>query len=492
MRPDVLNDWRRDWRRRVRQLRSDTRAVIHGRRVDLPGRHTFGTFHPFDGRQVALYPRAGVIDVDRAVASARSAFDRGDWAHATPADRQVVLDRWAALVQARAEELALLDTLEMGMPIGMSLRSLESAVCRLRETASLALRVLGEPMSGRGSLQTLGRRVPHGVMGVITDANLPCFTALVKVAAALGAGNSVVLKPSEGAGLSSLLLADLALQAGMPAGVLNASPGLGSETGEALAHHRHVDALSFSGSARVGRRLLRAAGDSNLKALVLDCAGKSPQIVFDDFGDAPALARALVAGFSGNSGQLHGAGTRLLVDKALLGRLVPALAAALTAAQAGLGDPLDPETVLGPLSSVARWTRVRTFVHDALLEGATSLAGDDGGEVAPRCCMRPLVLRAVHPQQAIVREAIPGPIAVLQGFESFDEAIALANDVPYWRPATVWSEDRARAERLGRRLRAGCRAPGAPHDAPDPSFGEGGGTAALLAATRAPHGSVCA
>jgi acyl-CoA reductase-like NAD-dependent aldehyde dehydrogenase len=339
--------------------------------------------------------------------------------------------------------------------------------------------------------------MPHGVIGLVTPWNFPLFTALAKIGPALAAGNAVVLKPSELAPLSALRVADLAVTCGLPPGVLNVVPGLGAEAGQALAAHPNVDALSFTGSTLTGQRIMQAAGSSNLKAVMLECGGKSPQIVFDDFGDLPAVADALVQGFTWNSGQVCVAGSRILVHRSLRDRLARLLEERMHALRTG--DPLDPTTQLGPLASAAQWAKVNTFVRDALVGGGGALGAYDAA-TAKACHFRPLVIEGVGAESPIVQEEVFGPVATLQSFGTPEEALALANTTRYGLSASVWVADDTLADRFARGLRAGtvvlmatpqaapAMARGASSEPVGLSgFGAEGGRAGLLAYTRMRH-----
>jgi 4-guanidinobutyraldehyde dehydrogenase / NAD-dependent aldehyde dehydrogenase len=437
------------WQALARTLKRDGRAVIGGRRVEATTHDTFASRDPQTDDEVARFARCAAAEVDHAVASSRHALSQGHWSD--PALRTQALHRLADLVRQHRHELALMDSLEMGMPISGALADVALAAEGLHETADLQGALADELLATLPRTRALNRRVPHGVVGLITPWNFPLFVALGKVGAALAAANAVVLKPSEVAPLSALRLADLALEAGVPPGVFNALPGLGAEAGDALARHMDVDALSFTGSTETGRRLMRAAADSNLKALVLECGGKSPQVVFDDFGAPELLADALVQGCTWNSGQVCVAGTRLLVAQEVAERLRPALAARLAACVSG--HPLDPATTLGPLGSRAHAQRVRRIVRDALASGAKPVG--EWVDDAEAGHLRPIVLDAVQADSAVVQQEVFGPVATLQTFANADEAIALANGTPYGLSATAWTADPILGERLAYGLRAG-------------------------------------
>jgi acyl-CoA reductase-like NAD-dependent aldehyde dehydrogenase len=494
-----MTDSADSWLQRGRALPRDVRPCIGGARVDAIAIEHVDCTNPQTAEVVARVPRCGPADVDRAVTAARAALSAGPvpgtWADWTT--RAAVLIRLADAVQANREELALLDSLCMGMPISAALADVAEAAGTLRHAVDAMGALDDEVLPARPGAMALNRRMPHGVVGLVTPWNFPLFVALAKLGPALAAGNAVVLKPSELAPLSALRVADLAAQCGLPPGVLNVVPGLGAEAGQALAEHMGVDALSFTGSTATGQRIMQAAGRSNLKPVMLECGGKSPQIVFDDFGDLPALADALVQGFTWNSGQVCVAGSRILVQRALrdpLARLLEERMQALHTA-----DPLAPATALGPLASRAQWSRVNGFVRDALGAGARALGAYDA-HTATACHFRPLVIDGVGADAAIVQEEVFGPVATLQAFDTPDEAIALANGTRYGLSATAWVADEALADRLARSLRAGmvttmAAARAAPSMARGASvepvgqsgFGVEGGRAGLLAYTRARH-----
>jgi acyl-CoA reductase-like NAD-dependent aldehyde dehydrogenase len=487
------------WTQRASVLSYDVRPFINGARVDAGTAECFDCTDPQTAEVVARLPRCGRADVDHAVAVARNSLTvgpgPGTWADR--ATRAVALLRLADAVQAHGEELALLDSLCMGMPITAALADVAEAAGALRQVVDAMSALDDEDLQARPGATACNRRAPHGVVGLVTPWNFPLFMALGKLGPALAAGNAVVLKPSELAPLSALRVADLAAQCGLPPGMLNVVPGLGAEAGQALAEHLGVDALSFTGSTFTGQRIMQAAGASNLKSVMLECGGKSPQIVFDDFGNLPALADALVQAFTWNSGQVCVAGSRILVRRTLrdpLARLLEERMHALHTA-----DPLEPATALGPLASRAQWGKVNGFVRDALAGGARALGSYDA-DAALACHFRPLVIDGVGPTAGIVQEEVFGPVATLQAFDTPDEAIALANSTRFGLSASVWVDDDALADRLARGLRAGMvtmmgAAQAAPSMARGASvepvglsgFGAEGGRAGLLAYTRVRH-----
>ena len=484
-----------DWHARARLLEPDTRPFIAGARVELEGADTFAEHHPHDGRLVAYLPECPQEAVDRAVDQARRAFEVGVWSARAPSERAAVLHDFAERVAAHAEELALLDSLEMGLPVSLGVADLQEAAALAHTTASLSETVDSRLLPSAPTTQALACRMPHGVVAAITPWNFPVYVALSKVVPALAMGNSVVLKPSEVASLGCLRLADLAWESGVPLGVFQVLTGRGATTGRALALHPDVDCLSFTGSTATGQRLMGYAGESNLKALLLECGGKSPQIVFDDLcgsDDLDALADQLVHQFTWNTGQLCVAGTRIIVARALHEPLWQRMAQRVRAL--ATGDPLDPGTAIGPLASRAQHERVQAWVELARGEGLTMVRGQacEGG-----CHLAPTLIRQVPNDHPLMQEEIFGPVAGMVPFADEAQALLLANESRYGLQATVWTRDVARGQRLARRLRAGTVVVNAVAQ-PSPGlvggggaepvkmsgFGPEGGRAGLLAYTR--------
>lgn len=485
---------RDDWRALAAGLSPDVRPAIGGRRVDPRTDACFGVVDPFGAGCVARVPRCGAGDVDRAVGEAREAADCGDWSQRAATDRADVLRALAGLVEAHGPELALLDSLQMGLPVALAMDDIGLAARKLREAAAGAERLQGAVLPGSPSSLAMNLRAPQGVVGAITPWNFPLFVALGKIGPALAMGNTVVLKPSELAPLSCLRIADLAAEAGLPPGVLNVVPGLGPEAGHALASHRSVDMVSFTGSTETGRKLMRAAADSNLKALHLELGGKSPQVVLDDCGDLDALAQALADGFMFNGGQLCIAGTRLIVRRDLAAELAARVAE--KTASWRFGDPLDPATTLGPLASAQQCGRVQRFIDRAESSGLRSHRGPAAGPGLPA----PRVFVDVPPEAEIAQEEVFGPVACVMAFDHDTQAVQLANGTRYGLVATVWGSDAARGLAIARQVKAGaitvntCTRPAPPRivesslePAGESGFGAEGGVAGLWAFTRARH-----
>jgi acyl-CoA reductase-like NAD-dependent aldehyde dehydrogenase len=442
---------RTDWQDHAASLRLDGRPFIDGQRVDPLTDATFDVVNPQTGQRLASLPACGQADVDRAVASARRAFDSGVWSDLAPYTRSQVLRRFGNLVVQHGRELGLLDSLQMGAPIGGMVCNMHAADEIAGEVAALAEQLHDEALLSAPTALALNVRQPQGVVAAISPWNGPVHVALMKVVPALAMGNTVVLKPSELAPLACLRLADLAIEAGIPPGVFNALPGLGPQAGKALALHMDVDFLSFTGSTATGLQLMQYAGQSNMKGLVLECGGKSAQVVFDDVGDLPALADAVVQNFTLNSGQVCSVHSRILVADALHDRLLALLAERVAATT--VGHPLDAATELGPLASAGQHARVTQLLAQARssdrLVASGQLQSDSPNALAPR------LYASTDHRSPLLQEEIFGPVASVVRFSDEAQALALANDSRYGLAGTVWTRDFQQARRFLRRMRAG-------------------------------------
>ncbi len=397
---------------------------------------------------VGRVPRGNARDVDDAVAAARDAFE--SWSRTPPRERAGRLETLALALAERRDELARGITEELGMPFELSKRV--QAGLPASVMASFA-KLAGEFRFEQELANSLVVRAPLGVVGCITPWNYPLHQIVLKVGAALAAGCTVVLKPSEQTPLCAFEFADLVERCGLPPGVFNLVSGVGAEAGEALASHPGLDALSFTGSTRAGRRVGELAA-RNVVRVSLELGGKSPNLILDD-ADLPRAVKHGVGACFLNSGQTCSALSRLLVPRE---RVEEAARLAVEAARAfTVGDPFEPSTRLGPLVSGAQRERVREFIRSGIAEGAKL---ECGGPEAPANTSRgffvqPTVFSRVAPSQRIAREEIFGPVLSIFGCDDEEHAIALANDTEYGLAAAVWSGDNARAERVARRLRAG-------------------------------------
>jgi len=475
-REEVMEESRR-FHSAAAKLVPDVRPHIGGRRIALDRGATYLTRNPATGKVVAEYPACGAAEIDLAVKAARAAFEDGRWAGLAPAERSRRLRAFADRVEADAETLALCDTLEMGMPISQSLADVSFCANGVRTTAETADKLTDEVIPSHASALVLNVHEPHGVVGAITPWNFPMVIALGKIASAIAVGNSVVLKSTEVATSSSLRLADLAVEAGIPEGVVNVIPGTGQEAGAALALHPDVDHLTFTGSTATGKLLMELAGRSNLKRLSLECGGKSPQIVLPDVVDLDGVATQIAQGFLYNTGQVCTAGTRLIVHRSLEMALLDRVLA--IAGKIFGGDPLDPAVTFGPLASATQYRRVAAYLAVGRAEGAIVALGSEVPESPDAgCYVPPTVFTNVQPQMRISQEEIFGPVLSVMAFDTLDEAVALANSTVYGLISTVWTRDTKAGLELARRLSCGhVSVAGAP-----------GGDAQNTMGTFEPHG----
>lgn len=403
--------------------------------------------NPSNGQRLTSVPAGCQADVDRAVASARMAFKDGRWTGLAPTIRKRRLQRLADLIAENASDLDALDAAEMGKPVSCLAFNAAAAASLVHFYGEAVDKMLGDVCSSDEGSVVFQRRVPRGVVAAIVPWNFPIYNAVLKAAPALAAGNAVVLKPSELSSRSAIRLAQLAMQAEVPPGVLNVVPGLGETVGRALGLHRDVDMLAFTGSTAVGKRILQYAGDSNMKVVLSECGGKSPQIVFDDGVDLDAASAAVARSLLTNQGQMCSVGSRLLVQRSIENALLEKIAARVS--QIVIGDARDPRTTFGPLVTENQCARVMRFIDSAHQEGAHLLIGgrrtreDSGGFF-----VEPTVFRDVSPTMRIAREEIFGPLLSVITFEKEAEAIHIANDTDYGLIAYVWTTNLSTAMRV--------------------------------------------
>jgi len=442
---------RNEWEKAASSLSFDGRAVIGGKRVVTE--KTSEDISPVTAKSLADVSECGQREVDQAVASSRAAFENG-WSRMSPGSRKASLHKLSDLILANADELALLDVLDMGKPISDATTiDIPGSAAILNFYAEAIDKVSGEiPTTDPGNV-ALVRRVPLGVVGAVVPWNYPLEMAIWKLGPALAAGNAVVLKPAEQSPLSSLRLAELALEAGLPEGTLNVVTGQGETTGAAVGLHPDIDVLTFTGSTQVGKYFMKYSGESNMKQVWLECGGKSPNLVFADTANLKEAAEFAARAIFFNQGEVCSANSRLLVEKSIAEQFTELVIE--QAKKIKLGNPLDPATTMGPLVDRNQTGRVAEFISSGTETAKLAHGGSrltiDGSD----CYIEPTVFTDVSSQSSIAVDEIFGPVLSIMAFESESEAISLANDSIYGLAASVWTSNLSRAHRVSDALHAG-------------------------------------
>lgn len=444
-----------DWKRRAAELAPRKGAFIDGAYREAMSGATFETVSPRDGAVLAQVAACGPEDVDAAVDAARRAVNDRRWLGKAPSERKLILLRFAELIRENKAQLALLDSIDMGKPIHDSFRRDTFATAECIQFYAEALdKVYGDiAPTGRNTLGLIHDE-PLGVVGIVLPWNYPLLMAAWKIAPALAVGNSIVVKPAEQSPLSALCLAELALEAGIPAGVMNVVPGLGEVAGAALGRHMDIDKVAFTGSTEIGKLFLRYSGESNMKVVSLECGGKSPQIVCGDVVDIERTARSIASGIFTNQGQVCNAGSRLIVHRSIQEKLVDRVAE--LAQELRLGDPLDPKVTLGAVVDQTQLNRILSYVQAGREAGATvryggeQALGHSGGWY-----MQPTILESVTNNMQVAQEEIFGPVLSVITFDDLDEAVAAGNNTKYGLAAAIWTRDVNVAHIVARELHAG-------------------------------------
>lgn len=434
------------------------KMLLENEWVDAADGKVMNTLDPATGEVLAKFPEGSAADVDAAVASGKKAFSDGVWRNMVPAQRAQILWKIGELIDANIDELAELETLDQGKPLYVSRwAELPGAAEQFRYFAGLCSKLESSVIPSSIGYQPPGKRVhsytlkqPVGVVAAITPWNSPLILTAMKLAPALCAGCSVVLKPAEDTSLSALRLGELCIEAGLPAGVLNIVTGYGAVVGQALAEHKDVNKVAFTGSTITGKKILDAA-KGNLKRLTLELGGKSPMIVMDDADLELAIPGIAMAGFF-NGGQVCVAGTRLYVQRKVADQLVEGIAE--FAKGMSLGHGLDPATQMGPLVNPAQAAKVEAYIKSGLADGAEAIAGGERGGPAGTF-ISPTVLTGCNNSMSVVREEIFGPVLSCITFDEPEEALAMANDSDYGLASSVWTESLSTAHRMAADIEAG-------------------------------------
>jgi acyl-CoA reductase-like NAD-dependent aldehyde dehydrogenase len=445
---------RKEWEQLAAAIRPEGRAFINGKLVGALDGRVFDDISPVNGKVVAQVTRCASADVDAAVAAARAAFDAGIWRRTDPATRKRVMHRFAQLIRDDIDRLAILETLDVGKPILNSVNvDVTFAADCIAYYAEFADKLYDEVAPTAPHELALVRREPLGVVAAVVPWNYPLIISAWKLGPALLAGNSVVLKPAEQSPLTAIRLGELAVEAGLPPGVLNIVPGFGEESGKPLALHPDVDMVSFTGSTEVGKLMLRYAGESNMKRVALECGGKSPHIVMKD-ADIEAAASGIAWGIYYNAGETCHAGSRVIVQASVKDKLIEAIAK--VAATITLGHPFEPATQMGALIDQGHMQRVLGYIDSGVSQGArVALGGKRAFEELGGYYVEATVLDGVRHDMRVAREEIFGPVLTVSTFTDEAEAVRLAHDTIYGLAAAVWTSDMNAAHRLSSALKAG-------------------------------------
>ncbi len=440
----------------VKRQMPDRRLFIGGRFEAAASSKTIDVMNPSTGEKVATVPDGNAQDIERAVAAARASFENKSWRGLDPSRKEKILWDLAGILEKHKDELAVITSLENGKTVREAVRGdIAPAIDALRYYAGWVRRIYGETIPVDGPYLNYTLREPVGVVGAIVPWNYPLLLAVWKIAPALACGCSVVVKPSEMTPLTALRFGEYAMEAGVPEGVVNVVTGYGATAGEALARHMDVDKISFTGSIRTARALLKASAESNLKRISLELGGKSPNIIFPD-ADMEGALRSAFWGIFANKGEVCSAGSRLLLHSDIHDEFVAKLTE--TAKQMKVGNPLDESSEMGSQISQAQLDRILGYIESGMREGARVTCGgerDTSGDKAKGFFVKPTIFCDVKPEMKIAQEEIFGPVLAVLRFRDADEAIRIANGTIYGLVSAVWTRDIRLAHRIAGEIKAG-------------------------------------
>ena len=441
------------WQKRALDLKPQSQIFIDGKYVDAASGKTFENYSPSDGHLICNVASGDSEDINRAVASAKKAFDSGIWSEMNPRDKKAIMLRWAQLLNENREELALLEAIDTGRPIGDALSvDAPNSARVIQWYAETIDKTYDEIAPAPRNALAMVTREPLGVIGAVVPWNYPMMITSWKLGPALAMGNTIVVKPAENSSLSALKMAELAIAAGLPAGVFNVVPGLGAEAGQALARHMDVAKIAFTGSGPTGRKMMQYAAESNMKQVSLELGGKSPQVVLNDCTDLEAAASTIAWAIYYNAGQTCNAGSRIIVEKGVKEELFAHLHKFLESFV--VGNQFDPTTQMAGLVSELQRDRVNAYLDligqdgEKLVFGGEKTTGKD-------LLIKPTLIDNVKPGSRLAQEEIFGPVLVAIDAKDEAEALQLANGTEYGLAASVWTNNVARAHKFARKLRAG-------------------------------------
>jgi gamma-glutamyl-gamma-aminobutyraldehyde dehydrogenase len=453
--PDQQQHDQNPYKSAARKLKLRTDALIDGKFVKAASGQTFETENPATGQVITRIAECDAPDVDRAVIAARKAFDSGVWSRMKPADRKKILLKWADLLEANLQDIALMDCLEGGKPISdcMNMDIPDTIHC-LRWHAEVIDKLYDRVSPTGPENLAMIIREPMGVVGCVIPWNFPAQMAAWKLGPCLAGGNSIILKPSEQTSLSAIRMAELALEAGVPAGVLNVITGFGPTAGQAIGRHPDINMVAFTGSTEVGRYFLKYSAETNLKRIILECGGKSPQLVFADALDLDVVANNAVSAAFWNMGENCSCGSRLIVHESIKDQLVAKIAA--LAKEWTVGDPIDPATRVGSMIEKQHMEKVLSYIQAGKQSGARLVLGghqvrqDSGGYF-----VEVTIFDDVRNDMKIAREEIFGPVLSVIPFKTEEEALSIANETNYGLAASLYTRDLNTAHRAARAIKAG-------------------------------------
>jgi acyl-CoA reductase-like NAD-dependent aldehyde dehydrogenase len=443
----------KSWQERALELKPQSQLFIDGKFVDAASGKTFENFSPSDGHLICNVASGDVEDINRAVASAKKVFDSGIWREMNPRDKKAIMLRWAQLLGEHKEELALLEAIDTGRPISDALSvDAPNSTRVIQWYAETIDKTYDEIAPAPRNALAMVTREPLGVIGAVVPWNYPMMITSWKLGPAIAMGNSIVVKPAENSSLSALKMAELAVAAGLPHGVFNVVPGLGSEAGQALARHMDVAKIAFTGSGPTGRKMMQYAAESNMKQVSLELGGKSPQVVLNDCVDLEAAASTIAWAIYYNAGQTCNAGSRIIVEKGVKEELFAHLHKFLESFV--VGNQFDPATQMAGLVSELQRDRVNAYLDLIGQDGEKLIFGGDK-TTGSDLLIKPTLIDNVKPDSRLAQEEIFGPVLVAIDAKDEEDALRLANGTEYGLAASVWTNNVARAHKFARKLRAG-------------------------------------